>query len=270
MKFSRRNSLASIRGEVTRCSTRTKAIAAAIPTTRGTRVCGLSQPLGCPWVRARTNPIIAAANKAEPNQSISRNDPDLGVFGTATRARTRAATANGTLIKNTSRQSTAVSRPPRTGPAAAKHAEAPARTPRANPRRSFGQTAAVIATVAGIRTAAARPWRTRADSIHGRFCAAPASAVATAKIAAAAMKALRRPTVSATRPPTTRNAASGRMLAVRIHGPNSRLAPRSITTSGLASGTAVWSTKIMLLASVMPTSASHILPVARGASAGMN
>ena len=55
------------------------------------------------------------------------------------------------------------------------------------------------------------------------------------------------------------------MLAVRIQGPSAILAPRSCTTSGLASGTAVWSTKIMLLARVMPTSASHICFVARAA-----
>ena len=52
-------------------------------------------------------------------------------------------------------------------------------------------------------------------------------------------------------------AARGRMFAVRIQGPSSRFPPRSRISSGTARGTAVWSTRIMLLARVIAASVSQ-------------
>jgi hypothetical protein len=50
------------------------------------------------------------------------------------------------------------------------------------------------------------------------------------------------------------NAASGSTLAVRIHCDSSMVPPSESITWGAASGTAVWSTRIMLRARVIPTS----------------
>ena len=166
--------------------------------------------------------------------------------------------ASGTLIQNTSRQSIEVSRPPSTGPRAAKKAEAPARMPRALPRRSSGNTALTSAMAVGIISAAPMPWVARTVIIQTMSWAPPASAVEIRKITAPTRNTRRMPSRSPRRPPRTMNAARGRMLAVNSHWPRSRSAFRPWTTSGVASGTAVWSTRIMLLASVIPTSVSHI------------
>jgi len=48
------------------------------------------------------------------------------------------------------------------------------------------------------------------------------------------------------------------MFAVRSHWLSDKLPPRSRMASGVASGTAVWSTRIMLFASVIATSVTHI------------
>jgi hypothetical protein len=55
------------------------------------------------------------------------------------------------------------------------------------------------------------------------------------------------------------SAASGRMFAVRIHCPSLTAPPRPEITSGVASGTAVWSTRIMLLDSVIAASVTRAL-----------
>ena len=75
VKFRRRKSDPSINGSAARCSTRTKATAKITATISGTTVCGLSHPLGWPWVRAKTRPTIATANRDAPSQSIRRSDP---------------------------------------------------------------------------------------------------------------------------------------------------------------------------------------------------
>ncbi len=66
---------------------------------------------------------------------------------------------------------------------------------------------------------------------------------------------------SPSRPPRTMNAASGRMFAVRIHCDSSIEPPRSLTARGVARGTAVWSTRIMLAAIVIAASVTHIARV---------
>lgn len=109
--------------------------------------------------------------------------------------------------------------------------------------------------------AAAAPWTTRIVIIQAMVCAAPARAVATANTAAPDTNVRRRPSRSPNRPPSTIRAASGRMFAVRIHWPLLRLPCRPSTTSGDASGTAVWSTRIMLLASVIAVRVNHIARV---------
>jgi hypothetical protein len=112
----------------------------------------------------------------------------------------------------------------------------------------------VSATAIGIISAAPAPWTTRAAISIGMSCAAPAAAVAAVKITVPTRNTRRSPSRSPSRPPKTISAASGRMFAVRIHCPSAIAPFRSASTSGVASGTAVWSTRIMLLASVAAAS----------------
>lgn len=152
-------------------------------------------------------------------------------------------------------------RPPSTGPSAAKKADPPASTPSAVPRRSPGKTDETIATPVGIISAAAHPWTTRAPIIHGMSCASPAAVVAKPKATAPTRKTRRSPSRSPRRPPRTMKAASGRMFAVRIHCDSSIDPPRSLTARGVARGTAVWSTRIMLAEIVIAASVIHIARV---------
>ena len=153
-----------------------------------------------------------------------------------------------------------VSRPPSTGPSAAKNADPPARIPSAVPRRSLGYTALVMATPVGIMSAAPTPCTARAAIIQTMSCAPPAAAVPNMKITAPARNTRRSPSRSPRRPPNTSSAASGRMFAVRIHWPWATSPPRSEIASAVASGTAVWSTRIMLAATVMAASVIGALP----------
>ena len=107
-------------------------------------------------------------------------------------------------------------------------------------------------------SAAPPPWTTRMRINQGMFWAAPASAVEITKTAAPIKKTRRRPNRSPSLPPSTMNAARGNRFAVRTHGAIVRFPPSPSTISGVASGTAVWSTRIMLFANVIATSVSHI------------
>jgi hypothetical protein len=151
-----------------------------------------------------------------------------------------------------------VRRPPNTGPSAAKNADPPASTPSAVPRRSRGKTLLTMATAVGIISAAPQPCATRTEIIHGMFWADPASAVEARKTKPPVRKTRFSPSRSPSRPPRTMNAARGRMFAVKSHWLSDRLPPRSRIASGVASGTAVWSTRIMLLESVIAASVIHI------------
>src|SRR5262249_8485396 len=70
------------------------------------------------------------------------------------------------------------------------------------------------------------------------------------------MKIRRRPTRSPSRPPSTSNPANGSRLHVSTHCTAAEPTPRLDMTSGRASGTAVWSMRIMALASVIARSTS--------------
>jgi hypothetical protein len=103
------------------------------------------------------------------------------------------------------------------------------------------------------------PWVTRAASIIGMSWASPATAVEQPNSTVPARNTRRMPNRSPRRPPKTISAASGSTFAVWIHWPAPRLPLSPAITSGAAIGTAVWSTRIMLFASVMATSVSEAL-----------
>ncbi len=83
---------------------------------------------------------------------------------------------------------------------------------------------------------------------------APIAVVARAKITAPMRKTRRIPKRSPSRPPKTISAASGRMFAVISHCDCEISACRPMIACGAASGTAVWSTRIIELASVIAAS----------------
>jgi hypothetical protein len=80
---------------------------------------------------------------------------------------------------------------------------------------------------------------------------APIAVVARAKITVPARRTRRIPNRSPNLPPKTISAASGRMLAVISHCDWESRACRPTIACGVASGTAVWSTRIIELASVI-------------------
>src|ERR1700761_852035 len=86
------------------------------------------------------------------------------------------------------------------------------------------------------------------------FCEAPIAVVARAKTTAPKRKTRRIPKRSPSRPPKTISAASGRMLAVISHCDWEISAWRPRIACGAASGTAVWSTRIIELANVIAAS----------------
>jgi hypothetical protein len=86
------------------------------------------------------------------------------------------------------------------------------------------------------------------------FCEAPIAVVARPKITAPTRKTRRMPKRSPSRPPKTISAASGRMLAVISHCDWEICACSPEIACGAASGTAVWSTRIIELASVIAAS----------------
>jgi hypothetical protein len=158
------------------------------------------------------------------------------------------------LIRNTARQSMYwVSSPPSTGPYAAKKAEAPATIPSARPRSRCGKTALTMASVVGNINAAPTPWVARTVISQSISCAAPAIAEDPMKSTAPLRKTRLSPSWSPNRPAKTMKAARGKILAVSIHWEVESDPPRAAMVCGIASGTAVWSTRIMLLARVIAT-----------------
>src|SRR3954453_9880934 len=108
-----------------------------------------------------------------------------------------------------------------------------------------------MASAVGIISAAPAPWIARAATAQARSCEAPIAVVATAKITAPMRKMRRIPKRSPSRPPNTISAAGGRMFAVISHCDWEMSACRPASACGAASGTAVWSTRIIELASVI-------------------
>ena len=263
-----RNNRNSTSGTAVRSSTTQNAASSATPAISGPTTPGSPQPSTGPWLRPKTNPASASASKAAPGRSMRRGASGSGRrSGTERRVSTTTTMASTRLSTNTSRQSIEASRPPSTGPRAAKAAEPPATTPSDQPRRSRGNTLETIAIDVGIISAAPQPWSTRAAIIHPMVCAVAANSVASPKTTAPARNTRRRPNRSPTRPPRIISAASGRMFAVSSHCDSSSDPPRSLTARGVASGTAVWSTRIMLAAIVI---AARAIFMSRVTGAGVS
>ena len=119
-----------------------------------------------------------------------------------------AAAATGTLMKKIARQVTSsVSQPPTSGPSARAIAETPAHVPIALPRSDGGKALVMMLRVAGIISAAPRPWTARLATSQPSLGARPMVALETPKTTTPIRKTLRRPKMSPRRPPVTRKTA---------------------------------------------------------------
>lgn len=110
-----------------------------------------------------------------------------------------------------------------------------------------------MASVVGSISAAPTPWVARTAMSQGMSCAASAIAEETMNSSAPARKTRLSPSWSPNRPAKTMKAAKGSTLAVSTYWKVETDPPRAAIVCGIASGTAVWSTRIMLLARVIAT-----------------
>ena len=115
-----------------------------------------------------------------------------------------------------------------------------------------------MASVVGSISAAPTPWVARTAMSQGMSCAAPAIAEETMNSSAPARKMRLSPSWSPNRPAKTMKAAKGSTLAVSTYWKVETDPPRAAIVCGIASGTAVWSTRIMLLARVIATSVNRL------------
>jgi len=125
---------------------------------------------------------------------------------------TTATAATGRLMKKIARQLTSsVSQPPSSGPSARAMALTPAQVPIARPRSAGGNVLVMIDSVPGIISAAPRPWTAREATSQPSVGAKPIVADAAANTTTPIRKTLRRPKMSPSRPPVTRNTAKARL-----------------------------------------------------------
>ncbi len=101
-----------------------------------------------------------------------------------------------------------VRRPPTSGPIASASAETPAQMPIAIPRWAGGNVAAMIESVAGFMSAAPMPWTIRAAMSMSPLVASPQASDESVKSASPRTKMNRRPSMSASFPPVSMNAAN--------------------------------------------------------------
>ena len=117
---------------------------------------------------------------------------------------TTAKTATGRLTQKIARQlNSSVSRPPISGPSALPIPATPRISPPASPARAGGSAAKVIPITAGHISAPPSPMPTRAPISTRALGASAPTSEKKAKIAVPMKKILRRPSMSASRPPVT-------------------------------------------------------------------
>jgi hypothetical protein len=115
-----------------------------------------------------------------------------------------APAATGRLMKKIDCHDTcSTSTPPSTGPIASASAETPAHVPIALPRSCGGNAFVMIERVAGIISAAPRPWTARPPMSHAEDCEKPMKALEAANSTTPMRKTRRRPKMSPSRPPVT-------------------------------------------------------------------
>ncbi len=158
---------------------------------------------------ARVSATMPIASVATPGRSTWRGAVSSRDSGTNRRIISVAMIENGTLMKNTHRQSRAsVSTPPTSGPSAVPSVETATTMPIARGRVSSSKELETMAMLQGKRIAAPTPWTTRAATMVVSSTAIPQSSDARPKRTTPTSSARRRPRMSPMRPPATSSAAN--------------------------------------------------------------
>ena len=152
------------------------------------------------------------------------------------------------------------------GPSAPAITAAPPMVPSAFPRSALGNVVLTMATLPGSIKAPPTPWTTRATNRTGKVGAKPPTTDAAAKQTVPIRNTRRRPNTSPSRPPSMRSPDSDSRLAFSTHWATWVPTPNCCSIAGRASGTAVWSMRIMAFATIMATS-TNCRPWADGGAA---
>ncbi len=171
------------------------------PSTSAPLTPGLDQPrIGCS-ISPNEIPARPLAASAAPAQSIDLSLAVCARPGTAIRDRASAAITSGRLITKIPRHETeSTIWPPSTGPARIPIPPHAVHLPIAAPRSSFGNTATMIASAAGVSSALETPCRARAAISTPTVGAAAHSADPTPKPATPATNTRRSPSLSVNEP----------------------------------------------------------------------
>src|ERR687897_1773658 len=155
----------------------------------------------------------------------------------------RIAKPTGTLTKNThSQPGPDVRTPPKSTPTTAPDPPMPAQTPRARLRSAPWNVVVMIDNAAGDRSAAPTPWATRPTISVVSSTARPEAREAMVNTASPMSRTLRRPSTSASRPPSNIRPPNVSTYAVTTQVSPSRPAARSAPMLGSATFTTVTST----------------------------
>ena len=139
-------------------------------------------------------PASAPLMHAAPLTSSFGTGPGDLVSGTCRAEMAMTTTASGRLMKNTSRQDTAlISHPPRNGPMAVATPPRPDHAPMAAERSSWANEACRMARLPGVSSAPPTPCRARAAISTPTVGASPHSSDATANQTVPITNILRRP-----------------------------------------------------------------------------
>src|SRR6478752_2092858 len=155
------NSDSGTSGAEFRFSTRTNTAESARPTAPTATTGGL-QPSRPAVVRAYVTALRAPTTQAAPRTSSRPALSRLPDSGTCRTAMTTTATATGTFTRNTQRQFSVTSQPPRNGPIAAATPPSPDQAPIARARSPWAKLAEMMARLPGVSRAPPTPCSARA------------------------------------------------------------------------------------------------------------
>ncbi len=204
-----RSASKSTTGAAARFSIATNAADAATLSASSPMIAGEPQPHALPSTSANTSAVSATVMAAMPGMSSLRPTVSSRDSCAANSVTATAPTATGRLRKKIARQETSsVSQPPSSGPAASAIAETPAQVPIALPRSSGGNALEMIERVPGIMNAAPMPWIARDATSQPSDGAKPIVAEASEKTTTPNRNILRRPKMSPSRPPVTSRTAN--------------------------------------------------------------
>ena len=196
-------------------------------------------------------PPSASVESATPGKS-SGGTPGRRDSGSQRSPKKAASSTNGTLTRNTQRQSaTSTSTPPTTGPSASPSPATADQIPAALARSSGGKSTTSKDSAGGITHAAATPISARAAISSPTVCAAAASTDVTAKPISPSTNTRRRPNRSASPLPTSNRPASETRNASSTHCNSPMPASSSFDMSGSATLTIVISIALMNIATQM-------------------